>query len=95
MTPYDNGLTHAEWVKTGKSGVYRPDLDCYFIDGMKEPPILAIAQPVSDVKSIVTKPLATEVLVVTKPEEIIEKKQEVLVATKPAEIIEKKQKGSL
>ena len=73
MTPYDKGLTHAEWVRTGKSGKYRPDLDRYFIDGMKEPPILAIAQP-SDVKSIVTKPLVTEVFVATKPAAIIEKK---------------------
>lgn len=36
---YDNGLTYAEYRALGKSGTYRADLDRFFTDDMKQPPL--------------------------------------------------------
>jgi len=37
--PADAGLTHEDYKARGESGEYRPDLDRYFLLGMRQPPL--------------------------------------------------------
>lgn len=57
-------MTEEELKQTGKSGVYRADLDQWFIEG-EEPPLVPAAEPalfVEPAESIPAAPLKT-----TKP----------------------------
>lgn len=58
-TDYDEGLSYDAFKARGESGEYRPDLDRYFLAGMRQPPVGVTAdQPVT---AVVETVISTEV----------------------------------